>query len=334
MFDHQRLTEICERFGIDPAGLRFISHSQNAVYSYDGAAGRAVLRVSVDRGRTLAQIEAELLWIRDLAERGCQVCQPRRSLHGRWCEHMAFEDGNCYAVLFDHAPGRQLELSDLDAGFYQNLGRLTARLHAASFDVAPPEITLRDRPRWYESRLLTTDIERYCPTTATPFKGAVASLIAELRPSVEQELGIIHGDLSLSNIHRDGDQLWLFDFDNCEIGCIWQDFAVILYDSIYCRLLHRVQDDQLADRCQELSMAFLQGYQSLRPLKEFSSELLRGFLILREAVIYTHYCRILDPATLTNAFRAGMDEMRRHVETGSTSLPAMVFSGIIVQTRE
>lgn len=326
MLDPLRLTAICERFGINPATLKWVSHSQNAVYEYLGPHDSAILRISYGRGRTQPQVEAELAWVRELAARGINVCLPRLSLNGQWCERVTVDAVEYLAVLFDHAPGRRIEQRDLDAAFYRSLGQLTAQLHTASFDDAPPEITLRERSRWYESRLITTDVERYGPPPSQNFQRAVTELIAGLRPLVESQLSIIHGDLSLSNIHRDGDQLWLFDFDNCEVGSVLQDFAVILYDSIYCRLLHRVLESQLIERCHEHWSAFLLGYRSLRPMQQIPAEPLRMFLMLREAAIYIHYLRSLDPSTMSTAFRAGMEKMREHVEQRVTPVPITVWA--------
>lgn len=86
----------------------------------------------------------------------------------------------------------------------------------------------------------------------------------------------------------DGDLLWIIDFDNCEHGHFVQDFATILYDSIYCRVLNKFADA---------------GSTTASPRYR-----------LREAVIYIHYYRTLDVPALDDSFKAGLEVMRTNIE--------------------
>jgi hypothetical protein len=58
---------------------------------------------------------------------------------------------------------------------------------------------------------------------------------------------------------------------------------------------------------------------SLAPIAEtLPTARLRKFLILREAIIYTHYRRVLDRATLRPGFTEAMDQMRTNLERSAT----------------
>lgn len=320
MLSPRHLSLLGSEFGLEVQDLRWLRSSQNHVYECGPPTAPSILRVSCDRGRTLEEVEAELAWIDRLHDIGIPVSRARRSRHGRRCEVVVIDGVTHLVVQFDRAPGRPVELPDLTLELHTELGELTGRLHAASFDdptaVSQPPLTARQP--WYRSRLLTDDLERFTDPSAGDFRIAVQRLVERLRPRVDHRLGLLHADISFSNVFLDGAGLALFDFDNCEFGAIEQDFATILFDSIYCRLLHRVPTDELPTRVAERWQAFLVGYRRIRPSVEIDLELLREFLVLREAIIYVHYGRTVDLTTVRPGFREGMDEMRRNVEADVT----------------
>jgi len=320
MLDAAQLKLLCEPFGFRPEDTRRIGWSQNEVFEAGPADDRSILRVSHGRGRTLEQVNAELAWIDDLASRGIDVCRPRPSLDGRRCERVILSGTEYLVAHFNRAPGRAIVNADIDDSLYARLGRLTAQLHAASFDGSKLAKDKYPRPMWYASRLLTDDLDIHAPVISRSFRAAVRQLIGELRPLTDGSLGLVHADISFGNGFLDGERLWIFDFDNCETGSIVQDLATVLYDSIFCRLLNRVPDAELAMRTRQRWTAFLNGYRDIRALGPIDPQMLRKFLILREAVIYTHYCRVLDQSALSETWRAGMDQMRRNVEGSITQI--------------
>lgn len=319
MLDRRLLTRLGRPFGFEADDLRWIRSSQNHVYECGPPTGPAILRVSSGRGRIVAEVEAELDWIEDLARRGVPVCRARLSSEGKRCHVVSIDGEDHLVACFEKAPGRAVEIADLTPELHARLGELTAGLHAAVFDDRTAEADFSSaRAPWHASRLLNSDLDRYTAKSVDGFRAAVRSLVARLMPQVEHRLGLLHADISFSNVFVDGGGLILFDFDNCEHGPIEQDFATILYDSLYCRLLNRVPADELPCRIGERWDAFLTGYRGVRPHVEIDANLLRQFLVLREAIIYTHYCRTVDLATVRESFREGMDEMRRNVEAAVT----------------
>ncbi len=316
---------LCEPFGLRADRLRRIACSQNEVFECRDGEDRSIFRVSHGRGRTPGEVEAEIAWMTDLADRGVDVCRPRVSRAGRRCERRIISDVEYLVAHFDHAPGRKFGPADRDESLYARLGALTARLHSASFDTATPAKDLYPRPMWYASRLLTDDLDRFTPAEDHAFRAAVRDLTADLKRRTDGDLGLIHADVSFTNTFLDeaspdGPRLWVFDFDNCEVGSVVQDLATIVYDATYCHLLNRVPPADLGMMVRRRWDALLEGYRAVRHLGPIDAELMRRFLVLREAVIYTHYCRILDRAKLSDTFREGMNRMRRNVERGVTEV--------------
>lgn len=317
MLEQSQIDAICAPFGIPGDASRLISSSQNSVF--DCGAGLPILRVSHNRDRTVAQVESELDWIEALAARGIKVCRPRRSLNGRRCECVVVDGREFLVVGFDRAPGRKVTVSDVDHALYRLLGQLTARLHAAAFDEENNPASATARPFWHQSRLLTGDVAAYLPREQDAFRWQMEALVNELKACVTNT-SLIHADISFTNVFYDGEDLWLFDFDNCERGPIEEDLATVIYDAVYCHWLNRVPPERLRDQVRQSCQAFVSGYETVRPRTKVNMETLRKFLVLREAVIYVHYCRTIDPAKITSGWRAGMDRMRSNVEQRLTEV--------------
>lgn len=306
MLSEAQLIAACLPFGI--SGLpRAVRVSQNEVFEVGEGAGSSILRVSHGRGRTQAQVEAELDWIEDLSARGVDVCRARRSLSGRRCERVECEGAELLVAQFDRAPGRKIVREDVDRALCSALGSVVGRLHAASFGDFSPQPA---RPAWHESRLLTGDLDAHAGSQPF-FRAAVESLGTELR-SFAATQRLVHADVSFGNTFLDGSRLWLFDFDNCEVGPLEHDLAVVFYDGVLCHFLNRVPAADLPGLTRSHWRAFLEGYRSVRGL-DIDLEAFRKFVVLREAVIYVHYLRVLDRSTLTDAWREGLGRMRDNV---------------------
>jgi Ser/Thr protein kinase RdoA (MazF antagonist) len=122
----------------------------------------------------------------------------------------------------------------------------------------------------------------------------------------------------VSNVFVNGQTLSLFDFDNCEIGTVVQDLATVFYDAIYCHLLNRVPAAEVAPTYRHRCRVFLDAYRSVRSLAPLPTRRFQRFLILREGIIYAHYCRIFADKEIRPGFKQGMEQMRANVERGFT----------------
>lgn len=76
LFLDEHATEGAARFGLSLEELSFIGGFQNFVYSYNREGCKYILRFTPSTLRAQKGLEAELEWIRYLAENGMSVSEP------------------------------------------------------------------------------------------------------------------------------------------------------------------------------------------------------------------------------------------------------------------
>lgn len=309
------LEALARPYGLGAANLRFLRYSQNHVYACQYQGRKAILRITEDRHRTVQQVQAELAWIHFLADKGLRVCRPILSECGQMCVTKDLGGKRYIATCFEHAPGEGIARQHLTPELYQALGELLGKLHSlTAAHHAMPWAT--QRPHWHASRLLRQDRETLRGALTKRFSESVDDLVRQLQelPTGGGGYGLVHADFSLGNCHLDGKHLWLFDFDNCEQGHFAQDVATVLYDSIYCKVLNKFADDGLNARMAGFWQPFWQGYCKSAPAQPLDIAQLKKFFLLREAIIYMHYHRVLDLRQMEPSFHAGLEVMRKNVE--------------------
>ncbi len=304
MIQEAHLALLARAYGLASGDLEFLRSSQNHVYLGRRDGEKIILRVSKGRHRTSAYVEAELAWVEFLAERGMPVCQPIPTLSGEPCVSLCLEEEIYVVTCFEHAPGRRISPQDIAPPIYEKLGGVLAQMHTHTLEV-PAEHAAQRRGHWHESRLLREDVTDLEGRLPARFCASLADLIHKLRalPVNPRTYGLIHADACLGNCFLHDDTLWIFDFDNSEHGHFVQDFATILYDSIYCRMLNKFADAGLDDRMAPLWAGLWKGYSKTGPLTEIDPLQLKRFFLLREAVIYVQYHRTLDVTSLDESSR-------------------------------
>lgn len=252
------------------AACRFLHRGLNDSYLVEAAGGRHVLRVYRAGWRTADEIGYELTVLEYLARKGVPVAHPVRRRDGAAVAWLPAPEGARAAVLFIHAPGRELDGSDEDCRCY---GRAVASVHSATDDFA----TEHARFALDLDHLLTAPMAAIRPflrhrpadlDAVETIAAAVARRIAAL-PVGEMDRGFCHGDFHGDNAHIDGVTVTLFDFDCCGPGWRAYDIAVFRW---------RWGDDEAGDR---RWAAFLEGYRSVRPIGQVDLAAVPLFVIAR-----------------------------------------------------
>ncbi|MEZ0299633.1 MAG: phosphotransferase enzyme family protein [Candidatus Methylacidiphilales bacterium] len=260
----------------DPASIRFISFSQNAVYEFTDWEGvPRILRLTCGSHRKRYEVESELNWVEVLHGAGKTVCPPVRWKNGM--RVMSFipdvageEEDTWHAVIFQKAAGRALEKDDLSETLYEKHGKTLGALH--EFSRHRPRC-LEMRCKWYAERYFTRDVGTYlAPGVARSVRAAWRQIRADLLPHCKRTrrtYGPVHLDLGYSNFFLSGDHLEVFDFDNSCRSYYAYDIALALYGGLFTRLRCEFAGDRSAFdhpkssvNLQAVWNAFRRGYES------------------------------------------------------------------------
>ncbi len=266
------------------ATARLINISENATYLVTAPGGhRSVLRVHRENYHSPRAISAELAWLDAL--RADAVLDTPRYYTGR--------DGNPIQrierpglpprdlVLFHFIDGTAPDdTGDMTQGF-QTLGAMAAKCHRhaihwqkppgfkrftwdtdAVFGVAPIWGDWRDGP----------DVTPSVRATLTKVQATICTRLTAYGQAPER-FNLIHADMRLANLLVSGDTIRLIDFDDCGQGWLMYDFAAAI---------SFMEDDARVPACKA---AWLQGYQSIRPLDAADLAEIDTFILMRRMAL-------------------------------------------------
>jgi len=198
--------------------LTHVRDGANAVYQFESAQGRQrlFLRLTDQRHRSRCQIEAELDFVRFVAERDVAVAVPLPSEHGAYVETAHDDAGNsCHGAVFAAAPGRQFRFfsPDVSEPLFRAWGSAMGALHTASRAFIP--VASRRRPSWSEQDSTRCDSGRLpaSETAALREHDRVFAWLESLATTPDC-WGLIHGDCERTNVTWDGRTVRILDFDD------------------------------------------------------------------------------------------------------------------------
>ena len=222
-----------ERYDLRVRRLRLITNEFNAVFRVDSDADTYVLRVNLPNRRSLAEIEAEMRWLRALAtETTVGVASPVLAAGGDLVVTASAagipEPRRC--VLFRWIGGVDLAARLTEANVAE-LGAITAQLHLHALTFDPPEGLRRwDNPFPLDDRHVLLDDGVVSPTDRATFATALDRIEAVLERLSDERPRMIHGDLHQDNIRVASGRLFAIDFDDSLLGHPVQDIGVTFWN--------------------------------------------------------------------------------------------------------
>ena len=222
------------------------------------------------------QFELDLL--EHLRKEGVPVANAIRMSNGELLGWTSTKSGERAFALFAYAAGEEVDEQSITSEQSFQFGKTAAKLHLAAnrFESEHKRYHLNlkylvDEPL----RLIAQQEDESLRVLTQQQVERMHEILAPLQPVEDlvttvrtlethgDEFGIIHGDLHPSNVHFQGDQITLFDFDHCAYG--WR-----AYDLAPLAVLPKEQYEK-----------FMEGYESVRPLSEQERESLPTFKKLR-----------------------------------------------------
>ncbi|MCM2563138.1 phosphotransferase [Lutimaribacter sp. EGI FJ00015] len=286
-------------WGFDPAHVTLAARRENIVYRVDGPDGAFALRLHRPGYRTRAQLQSELHWMTALERGGMAVPRPLPLPDGAMTARL----GDTLVDVLSWLPGQPLGaqgaldgVSDRPA-LAHRLGRLLAQMHDLSDTWTPPaDFT---RPAWDRAGLLGDaplwgrfwdhpDLTADQRSTFTAARARADADLAALETGLDY--GLIHADVITENVMRDGDALYLIDFDDGGWG--FRDFELATF---LMRFL-------TAPDYSEIRAALVDGYAMRRRVDARTLDL---FLLLR-ALTYPGWIipRLHEPGGAERSARA------------------------------
>ena len=198
-----------------------VRQSQNEVYLCHRDGQAIYVRLTFDDHRSVAEIEAEMDWMRHLVAHGISIVTPLASARGAYVETARVGDRKAFAVATVAAPGRAARKpADFTPAAVSAWAHLLADLHSNARTYTPREGSRR--ATWDGDRVLMLALAANDEPTRLA-QQRLHTLVAWMKslPRTRETFGICHADLHLGNmniVERGGEVgAVAFDFDDaCE----------------------------------------------------------------------------------------------------------------------
>jgi Ser/Thr protein kinase RdoA (MazF antagonist) len=247
-----------EVFGLRDVSYEPVNTLVHDVFAVTTPAGRFALKLYAPRARDAAGVQWELDLLNHLVRNGAPVAKPVPGRHGH-LEILRTDNGPRVAVLFKWAPGAKPAPGHRT---YFLLGEAAARIHAAAdtFSSSLP------RERYGSDVLIDEQLQRMKSHLVEAGRWRVAvdlgERVKEATADRALDWGICHMDLTLDNVHRDGDEITVFDLDSA--GECWRSIephGVLRFSEDYFR-------------------SWLAGYRSVRPFSRLDEGAVSAFSVI------------------------------------------------------
>lgn len=225
-------------------------------YLVDTESDKFILRIYRNNWRSPEEVHFELTLLNFLRRNGAPVAAPVANKNNKLYFEIECPEGNRLITMFPYAegvaPGRDISLSQSKL-----LGSAVANTHSCAdafkcegFDKVLDIQYLLDQSVSAINPYLSSEQKVYIETLQTRLTKSLPFI-----PKRKPAYGICLGDVNPTNFHIDAQQqITLFDFDQCGYG--YRAFEIGKFNSSIGHLKNHTA----------FSQAFLEGYQSIRPL--------------------------------------------------------------------
>lgn len=232
----------------------------NDCYEVKTSDGHFALKLYNAASRTFTDVQWEIELTLHLIKNGAPVAKPVAGKDG-YIAIFTIDGEDRVAVLFEWAAG---EKPKAEYSTYILLGKAAALIHEAA-DTFTSELP---REKYDEHELIDDQLERMkTPLEESGEWQRVFELSERMRKIITNpslDYGVIHNDLTLDNIHRNGNTLTVFDLDSA--GESWraaEPWGVKKFSEDYFQ-------------------AWLEGYRSIREFSQADEKAVAAFGIVED----------------------------------------------------
>lgn len=241
VFDSLALDAL-KKYGLEnTCQARLLQISENITYlieNKESLAKEAVLRISRPGYHTLAELDAELEWLKEIKNyTPLVVADPIRGKNGFYVQVISswMIDSTYACVMYEFLEGAAPDEEDQGEiiKHFMTLGETTAYLHrqAKMWKYAGSlnrftwdyESMIGEKGKWgsWQAAVdLTPEVRGLLERTSQVIKRRLSSY-----GMAKEKFGLIHADLRLANLLVEGEQIKVIDFDDCGFGWFMHDLA-------------------------------------------------------------------------------------------------------------
>ncbi|MED1106042.1 phosphotransferase enzyme family protein [Bacillus paramycoides] len=266
-----------------------------------------VLRLTHSSHRSKKEVEAELDFLRYVAEHGAKAAGPYYSIFQNLVEEIGAEDGTSfYASLFVYAKGEQVKGDESPYWgdtFFEAWGKAIGQLHRLTMNYPKTD----DRDTWEEdeSAIVNELEDKKVKEIATVLMDEIKAL-----PIEKETFGLMHGDIHPGNFHYDGKELTIFDFDDAAYNYFIHDLAMVLYYSVLFTPWTVEEKTEFARKQLEV---LRKGYEYEHRLVDSWYESLPLFLRLRDIGLYGTLQKKFKGKDMSDNFRELSEQLYERV---------------------
>ena len=248
-FDINQIAEqLKANFSLDGVTCKNLNTLANYAIEVTSTSGHFALKIYNPASRTASEVQWEIDLTLHLIRNGAPVATPVSGKNGSYLQAFTVDGQVLTAVMFEWAAG---EKPKPELSTYVLVGEAAARIHNAA-DTFTSELS---REKYDAHELIDDQLERMKkPLEESGQWQRVFDLSERMRKIITNpklNYGIIHNDLTLDNVHRNGDTLTVFDLDSAAESWRAAEAWGVL----------RASEDRFR--------AWLEGYRSIR---EFSND--------------------------------------------------------------
>lgn len=227
MLTETKIASIASLFTNNITSVKNLNGFHNAIYEVSGDI-TFILRVA--EGKREEQTNSEIDFLRYLHKNLVPVAPPIASLQNKYV-YLVVVDGKYYTVsAYQKAKGKDCWSRGIDGNDqFIIIGQTLGRMHRLSMLYNCNKVT--KRRQWDENSHLVKAqciLRNYNTDLSDKFNSYI-SLMRRF-PRKKSSFGLVHGDFLFSNYFFDDDNnIFIFDFDECEYSWFIYDIAVCMY---------------------------------------------------------------------------------------------------------
>lgn len=290
-----------------------LGNSSNMIFEFSAKDKPIILRISKYSEDKEKHINFELRWLEFLSEQITEIISPILSLNGRLYEIVKIAEKSYILSAFEKAPGRLVNRNnpnEWNESLFYKLGSIMGNIHKRSKQYIPDNKEKLGF-EWNNDFAFLTEFKLLDEDVLKVWDEIIFEL--EKLPKTVDSYGIIHNDLHQLNFFVDGDNIKVFDFDDCIYSWYSFDIALTLFQFVSTISHKETQSRDIF--AEKFIYSFLKGYKTQNSIESFWIDKFDLFLKYRRICTYK-FIKAISSKQPTNPYAEYLDWLREEIING------------------